>query len=164
MGGLALALTLILAAAAIALQIVLAFVVGPLFLGTALFSAILTLPLLLQSVLHPEIYLSADGLYLRPMLWRVQFVPRAALLRTARHPLMQSRDVADPQGRLLHGKNYRPREGLVVVVDEQAGLLPFYRLLAGMVGARGGYAFAIQNRAQRDYGSLAHTISVWLDG
>jgi len=150
-----LALSLGVAALAILAQIALAFTVGPLFFGTALFTAILMIPLVQATVLHPEITTSAEGLTLRPMLWQPRFIPWSALTGTTAHPLIFN----DPgTGRLLHGKNYVPREGLVVFVDERAGLQAVYRLV-GSLAARGNRpAFAISNTTHTDYNLLCGAI------
>ncbi len=150
-----LAVTLCVAALAVVTQIVLALAVGPLFLGTALFTAILTIPLLLATVLHPEITTTAEGLTLKPMLWQPRSIPWTALTGLTAHPLIFN----DPgTGRLLHGKNYRPREGLVIFVDENAGLQAVYRLV-GNLAARGNRpAFAISNTTHTGYETLRDTI------
>ena len=151
----ALAFGLILAGAAIVLEVALAFVAGPLLCGMAVFTAILLIPLLLRTALHPEIEVTADGLLLRPMLWRPQFVAWHHLTRIIAHPLV----VNDPaMGRTLHGKNYRPREGAVIVVDPRAGLLPVYQLIGGLAGAGNSPAFAISSTTHTDYPVLLDTI------
>lgn len=137
---------------------------GLLFCGTLFFTALLFIPLLAQSVLYPEITVTDDGLLLRPMVWRAQFVPRASIAGIAANPFIRDNPAL---GRLLHGRNYRPREGMVVLVNGSARLLPFYRLIAPLVGGntlRAPYGFALSNRAQANYAALARVISAWLDG
>src|SRR5258708_1286255 len=150
-----LALALIVAILAIILEITLAFVAGPLLCGMAVFTAILLIPLLMRTVLHPEIDVTADGLLLRPMLWSSQFVAWRDLTQIIAHPLV----VNDPaMGRTLHGKNYRPREGGLCRVRPRGGLSPVYRLGGGLAGARTAPAFAIPSTTHTDYPVLLDAI------
>ena len=156
----ALALALILAVVAIILEIAMAFVAGPLLCGMAVFTAILLIPLLMRTVLHPEIDVTADGLLLHPMLWPAQFVAWRDLTQIIAHPLV----VNDPaMGRTLHGKNYRPREGVVILVDPRARLSPVYRLVGGLAGARTSPAFAISSTTHTDYPVLLDAIRAHVD-
>ncbi len=146
---------LIVMVVAIVVELVLGLVAGPLMFGIALFTAILLIPLLMRTVLHPEIELTADGLYLHPMIWNAQFVSWNALATKTDHPLLYNNDAT---GRLLHGKRYRPREGMVIVVDNSAGLLPIYRLVGSLAGAGNRPAFAISSTTHTDYEVLRDTI------
>src|SRR5690242_16942304 len=97
----ALALSLVIAVVALVAEIILVFVVGPLLCGIAGFTAILTIPLLMRTVLHPEIEIVGDGLRLSPMLWPPQTVRWGDLTGIIAHPLVYN----DPaMGRTLHGK------------------------------------------------------------
>lgn len=150
-----LALAEITAGAAIVLEITLAFIERPLLCGMAVFTAILLIPLSMRTVLHPEIDVTADGLILHPMLLRAQFVAWEHLTRIVAHPLV----VNDPaMGRTLHGKNYRPREGVVIIVDPRAGLSPAYRLVGGLAGAGTLPAFAISSTTHTDYPVLLEVV------
>src|SRR5258708_33685814 len=155
-----LALALIVAAVAIILELTLAFVAGPLLCGMAVFTAILLIRLLMRTVLHAEIDVTADGWLLRPMLWSSQCVAWRDLTQIIAHPLV----VNDPaMGRTLHGKNYRPREGVVILVHPRARLSPVYRLVGGLAGARTSPAFAISSTTHTDYPVLLDTIRAHVD-
>jgi hypothetical protein len=147
--------TLVLALVALAAQIILALIVGPLLCGTAVFTAVLIIPLLMRSVLHPEVSITADGLILRPMLWSTQTIPWSAITEIVAHPLVFN---DEGTGRLLHGKNYRPREGVVVIVDPSAKLLPIYRLVGELAGAGNNTAFAVSSTTHTNYDQLIETI------
>ncbi len=146
---------LALAAIAIVVQLALALVFSPLLCGTAFFTAMLAIPLLQRTVLHPEIGVTGDGLYVQPMIWRAQFVPWGALAEIVAHPLVYNDDA---MGRLLHGKRYRPRQGVVVVVKPEAGLWPVYRLIGSLAGAGNRHAFALSSTTHTSYESLVETI------
>ena len=151
----ALVLALILAVVAIILEIAVAFVAGPLLCGMAVFTAILLIPLLLRTVLHPEVDIVADGLVLYPMLWPAQSVPWDALTGITLHPLIFNDEV---MGRTLHGKNYRPREGAVILVSPDARLWFPYRIIGGVAGAGNTPAFAISSTTHTDYAELVAAI------
>jgi hypothetical protein len=158
------ALSLILCTLAIFAQLILAALsgaLGVLFAISAAFTATLLIPLVLQSVLHPEIRLSADGIWLRPMLWREQFVPRRALLRCAPHPLISSSEANAALERLLFGRKHRRREGYAIIVARDA-LPPPYRLLARLADAPDAAAFAISNTTHRNYDQLCQAIAALL--
>lgn len=148
-------IALIIAAVAIVVEIVLGLVVGPLFLMMALFTAILIIPLLMRTVLHPEIKITADGLTLHPTIWKDQFAPWTALEQQVEHPLLFNNEAT---GRLLHGKRYRPREGMVIVVSDSIRLSPVYRLVGSLAGAGNRAAFAISSTTHTDYEVLRDAI------
>jgi hypothetical protein len=150
-----LAVVLILGGWAIIAQIGLGFTVGPLFFGTAFFTAVLMIPLLLQSVLHPTIIVRDDGLTLRPMLWPEQFVRWDQLTGIIAHPLIFNDEAS---GQHLHGQKYQPREGVVILVDPQAGLSSIYRLVGGVAGMGNTPAFAISSTTHTGYTELLAAI------
>ena len=128
---------------------------GALFLGTAFFTAVLSIPLVMGSVLHPALSLSEAGLMLYPMIWRPQFVPWNCLIALRPHPLLYENEGA---GRLMFGRNYQPRRGAAILVDPRAGLIFPYRILGGLMGAGWQPAFAISSAAHRDYDALLAAI------
>src|SRR4051794_24169185 len=69
-----LAIALVIDVLALIVELVLGFLAGPLLFAMAGFTAILLIPLLMRTVLHPEIELTANGLTLHPMIWKAQFV------------------------------------------------------------------------------------------
>jgi hypothetical protein len=146
-----LALGLVAAALAILIQLLLIPLAGPLLCVSTLLTAVLVIPLLLQTALHPEISITSDGLILRPMLWPPQFVAWDSLTQIVAHPLIYN-DAA--MGRVLYGKRYRPREGAVVVLNPAAHVWPVYRLVGQLAGAGNVPAFAISNTTHTGYESL----------
>ncbi len=156
-------LLLIVTGLAIVAQIILALLLGPsglLLYGTAFFAGMLVIPLLLQTVFHPEIEITDSGLILRPMLWKTQQVPRENVLKLVPHPAIRNNEI---WGRLLHGKNYRPREGCVVVIADSARLNPLFRLVGGISGEGNRAAFAISNTTHPNFGALRAQLSRWIE-
>jgi hypothetical protein len=146
-----LALGLMAAALAILIQLLLIPFAGPLLCVSALLTAVLAIPLLLQTALHPEISIASDGLILHPMLWPPQFVAWTALTQIVAHPLVYN----DPaMGRVLYGRHYHPREGAVVVLNPAANVWPVYRLVGQLAGAGNVPAFAISSTTHTGYESL----------
>lgn len=156
-----LALGLIVMGSAVVLQIVLAIVLavsglpGWLFLGTAFFTAVLTIPLLMGTVIHPEVSITREGILVQPMIWRSQLVDWDAIQGTAPHPLIFN---DEGTGQLLYGKRYHPREGLIILVRKKGGLSPLYRLLAGIAGSGHLSAFGISSTTHTDYETLVSQI------
>jgi hypothetical protein len=145
---------------AILAQIWLAVSVAPLFLGTAFFTVMLGLPLYGYTALHPGITRYEDGLYLRPLVWRGHYLPATAILATAAHPFLplEQAGQSQPLKRLLHGRGYQARQGLLVVAE--AGAMPLAnRLLASYCGQAGKAVFAISNSSHRAYPELCQ----WLE-
>lgn len=155
-------LALITAVVALIIQaalILLLWPAGILFCGTLFFTAILTIPLLIAATLHPEIDVTAEGLYLRPMIGSVQFVPCRSLIALAPHPLI-AKGAPGQMPFFLYGRKYRPPEGALIVVARDANLSPVYRLVGGLAGTR--YAFAISTTAHKDYTALHEVIARWV--
>jgi hypothetical protein len=126
--------------------------------GSMVFTAILLLPLLAQTVMYPAITLSANGLTVHPLFWKAQRIAWADIERIEPHPMIVNDEV---MGRRLHGKNYRPRKGMVIVLRRSARVNPLYRIVGQIVGA--GAAFGISNTTHTDYerllGSLMDKVS-----
>lgn len=120
----------------------------PLLVLAAGFLIVLALPLVQVAVMHPQIAVYAEGLWLQPLLGRGAWVPWAAIVRLADHTLIR-------RGTTRRGQ--RAQEGQLVIVE---GALPWpYQLVAGMAGL--GWrtrAFGIAAHAQRDYPALLNAI------
>jgi hypothetical protein len=152
---------LILVALGVLSQLAMVVLLGkPLLLGTAFFTLILAVPLLLQTVLHPEVIETADGLRLRPLLWREQRIGWAQVCELVPHPLIYE-DVVNQ--RKLYGKDYRPRRGVVVVVEPHAPLSPLYRIVGGLSGAGWRPAFALSTTTHTGYDDLLALIEQHLE-
>jgi hypothetical protein len=143
----------------VVVQVIIALSGAALFVGTALFTLLLLLPILAQPALSPEVTVYAEGLAVQPLLWRSQRVAWGQITRLTAHPLIANSLAATDDnasisiGRLLHGKNYRPREGLLIVVDPAARLALPFRLLALITGERGA-AFAVSSATHTNYAAL----------
>jgi hypothetical protein len=149
------ALALILICLSVIAEAILAFLIGPLMLVIALFTAGLAIPLVLQTVLHPDIEVLQDGLRLHPLIWQTQTVNWSDLTTMLDHPLVYN----DPAvGRLLHGKNYQPREGKLILVGPSARLLPWYKIIGIVAGVGALYGFAISNTTHTGYALLLKTL------
>lgn len=136
-------------------QMILGMILAPLFFGTAFFTAVLMIPLLMQSVLYPEITVLEEGLRLKPMLWEAATLPWSAIREIVPHPLIYNDEVV---GQHLHGKKYRPREGVIVIIRRVPGLSPLY-LLVGMIAEQWGmHAFAISSTTHTEYQKLVQEI------
>jgi len=129
---------------------------GILLVGTLVFTVILLAVPLMRTALHPGISIHGDELTLQPMLWRAQTVSASALVRLLPHPLIRNNEIF---GRLLHGRNYRPREGCVIAVDPSTGLHWSYRLVGIISGAGYSPAFAISSTTHAAYPELR----TWID-
>ena len=139
----------------IVFQFALTLVFGPIFLGGACFGAILLIPLLMRTVLHPEIDVYPNGLLLHPMLWPKQYITWDAIKGVVQHPLIYNDEVL---GRTLHGNNYQPHEGAVVLTSSAAKLWFPYRITGGVAGAGLTLAFAISSTTHTNYAMLLKTI------
>lgn len=132
-------------------QVVLAVLIAPLFAATAIFSAILAIPLGLLSVLHPELHVKPGGVTLIPMFGRIDTIAWPDVIGVVDHPFVYN----DPLvGKRLHGKNYRERRGFVVIVRNEAGLGLWYRVVAQVAGVPGRSGFAVSSTTHADYAEL----------
>lgn len=134
---------------------------GVLLVVSALFTLALAAVLLAFANLHPEITAFEDGLLLRPLVGRPAHVEWTALAKTEPHPLLFNNE---GPGRLLHGKNYRPRAGLLVVVRPGAGLPARYRLVDLVTGGPARPTFAISSTTHTDYEELARLLRDRMEG
>lgn len=149
-------LLLILMAATIPVQIGVALVAMPLLLGTALFTVMLMLPILLHSVLHPEVAVTEHGLTLRPLLWGKFYVAWEQIVGVIDHPLIYEDPVFR---RKFAGKAYRPREGMVIVLRHDTPIHPLFQLVGVVAGCGLQPAFAMSSTTHTDYAALIQTIT-----
>ena len=156
---LAVALGLSGAVIACLLQLFFALTLAPLFWGTLVFTILLSIPLLMLSVLHPEVNVTADGLRLSPLLWHAQSVRWEHLSTLTDHPLIYEDPVMN---RRLHGKNRRLREGKVIVLTRNAPVLWQYRVLGLVSGASWTPAFGISTTTHTDYDQLVALLTTRL--
>ncbi len=118
------------------------------------FTLLLSLPLWVGTALNPPVTATEDGLIVRPMFGRVQFVPWDAIRAIRPHPLLATDEGLE---RLLFGRRaVQGREGVLVVVR---GALPVRFRLAAWIGGLGNVAvFGISRATHRDYQRLLRII------
>lgn len=139
---------------AVALQLVLAVWIAPLLLGTAGFTLILLIPLLLHSVLHPEVAVTERGLSVRPLIGKSQAIPWSAIIGLAPHPLLPDAQTDQLLARKLYGKKAGGRTGIVVLLKQKALDWPLFQLVGQMADAGLCPAFCLSNTTNRDYDQL----------
>ncbi|GAB4546050.1 MAG: hypothetical protein OHK0023_05250 [Anaerolineae bacterium] len=125
---------------------------------SGLITLILAIPLLVQTVLHPEITLTDDSLILRPMLWRAERVPLTALVKMTRHPLLPDAAAYSGFDRLMLGKHRQPQQGAAIILADANAVNPLYRIVGSLVNVRGA-AFAISTATHSDYADLKAELS-----
>ncbi|MEL7674931.1 MAG: hypothetical protein AAGU78_14420 [Chloroflexota bacterium] len=119
----------------------------PLLPLAAVFLGALAAPLLLLSMLHPQVTVYERGLWLKPLIWRASWVPWGALAGLHDHTLIQ------------RGKRTRwdrARDGHLITV---AGALPpVYAVVGLMAGLGARRAFGVATHSHRDYPALLSAI------
>lgn len=119
----------------------------PLLPLAAIFLATLAAPLLLLSVLHPQVTVYEQGLWLKPLLWRGSWVTWSALAGLHDHTLIQ---------RGQRTRWDRARDGHLITV---AGALPpMYAIVGLMAGLGVRRAFGVATHSHRDYAALLGAI------
>jgi len=119
----------------------------PLLPLAAIFLATLTVPLLLLSVLHPQVTVYEQGLWLKPLIWRGSWVPWSALTGLHDHTLIQ---------RGQRTRWDRARDGHLITV---AGALPLVYVVVSVMGGLGvRRAFGVATHSHRDYPALLGAI------
>ena len=140
---------------ALLVELYLGVAVGRLFFGTALFTALLAIPLFLLSVLHPEVRITTDGLRLRPLIGRMESVSWSSVKSLTDHPLIYEDPVIH---RRLYGKHRPLREGKAVILNANTSISWRYRLLGTVSGEGWTPAFGISSTTHTDYDQLLATL------
>lgn len=119
----------------------------PLLPLAAAFLGTLAAPLLLLSVLHPQITVFEQGLWLKPLLWRGSWLPWGALTGLHDHTLIQ---------RDRRTRWERERNGYLITAT---GALPLVYAVVGLMAGLGARrAFGIAAHSHRDYPALLSAI------
>jgi hypothetical protein len=117
---------------------------------------ILFLPaLVFLSVTTPPVTVSAEGLLLRPYVWRQRLIDWQDVTLAKPYPLLPASESEVMRRALVGRKKYAPAEGLMVLVP---GLPWPYRIAGYFAGERGTPIVAFTNRAHQDYATLAQAI------
>lgn len=119
----------------------------PLLPVMALFLAVLIVPLLLLTVLHPAITVYERGLWLQPLVWRGVWLPWEAITRLEDHTLIRRGKEKD-----RHVEHF----GKLIVVDD--GLPRVYVVVGIMAGLGTARAFGISTLGHADYKALLNAI------
>ncbi len=147
---------LVLLALSVPLQVLLALLLGAvLFVMTALFSALLCLPLILGTSATPPVDLHADGLTLRPWLWPARRFTWAEVAEIRDYPLLPSQDGETLRRYMVGRKHYQPAEGIMLIVP---GLPLNYRVVGFFAGADRRPTVALTNRSHADYVKLRQAV------
>ena len=118
------------------------------------FTLLLSLPLWVGTALNPPVTATEDGLIVRPMFGRAQFVPWDTIRAIRPHPLLATDEGLE---RLLFGRRaVQGREGVLVVV--KGALSPRFRLAAWIGGLGNVAVFGISRVTHRDYQRLLRII------
>jgi hypothetical protein len=137
-------------------QIFLAAALGaPLFLLTAPISLLLLLPLAMYTSATPEITLTDQGLQIRPVLWRLQQVRWDQVSEVKDYTLLPDQDAEVTRRYAVGRKNYKPAEGLMLVIPS----LPLqYRATGFFAGEGFKPVIAVTNRSHTNYRYLAEQV------
>lgn len=119
----------------------------PLMPLAAIFLALLAVPLLLLSVLHPHVTVYERGLWIKPLLWRGSWVPWEAITGLHEHTLIQ---------REKRTRWDRAREGRIITVDQ--ALPPVYAVVGVMAGLGWARGFGIASHSHQDYAGLLSAV------
>ncbi len=120
----------------------------PLLALTVVFLLALTMPIFLQTSLHPALEVREDGLYVQPLIWRNEFIAWESISHLTAHPMLKP---APPSQIPLINKT--PQEGLLIVCHKGAAAW-HYRLLGIITGQGVTPVFAFSNHTHADYKQL----------
>ncbi|MBC7871868.1 MAG: hypothetical protein H7Y09_13575 [Chitinophagaceae bacterium] len=128
---------------------------GGLFILSAFFTLILALPVLMLTAIAPAVTVSDEGITLKPTIWKTRFVSWSDVQAVKPFPLLPSPDSEINRKAGVGRKNYRPAEGIMLVIPS----LPLqYRIGGFFAGERAAPIIALTNRAHTDYDKLVKTI------
>jgi len=119
----------------------------PLMPLAAFFLAMLAVPLLQLTVLHPHITVYEYGLWIKPLLWPGRWIGWEAVSRIENHTLIQ------------HGKRTRweqEHDGRLIVVNQ--GLPRLFEIVGIMAGLGRVRAFGISTHSHTNYPALLNSI------
>lgn len=139
------------------LQIFLAFSIRPplLFILTAIFTLLLVPFVLLVTASSPAVQVAANGLTIHPLIWKTQFVPWSSVTAVKNYPLLPQSNAEFTRKAATGRKNYRPAEGIMLVIPE---LPPQYRIAGVLCGEGLTGIIAVTNRTHTNYDRLVQQI------
>lgn len=124
---------------------------APLLFGTAIFTALLALPVLQNTARSPQVTLENDELTVKTTLWGTQKVPVAAIRAIKDDPSLPPAGAEIYRKKAVGKARYRAVEGKILVAN---GLpLPF-RLVGFFAGEGLNAVIALNTRSAPDYDRL----------
>ncbi len=150
-------ITVVLLVVAAPLQVLLTLLGAPggLFILSAFFTLVLALPVLMLTAIAPAVTVSDEGITLKPTIWKARFINWSDVQAIKPFPLLPSPESETNRKTGVGRKNYRPAEGIMLVIPS----LPVqYRIAGFFAGERAAPIIALTNRAHTDYDKLAKTI------
>ncbi|MFZ4827651.1 MAG: hypothetical protein ACOYLB_09850 [Phototrophicaceae bacterium] len=135
------------------LQVMLGLLIayGGLLFITALTTLLLAPTVLLLTLATPPVQITPEGITLLPRVWQPQTIAWEQVSAFQVYPLLPQADQEVNRRHLVGRKNYRPAEGVMLIVPS----LPLpYRILGFFVGSGDKGAVAFTNRTHTDYDGL----------
>lgn len=151
-GALALLVVMLLAAL---VQFALGLLGLPLVFIMGLFTLLLAAPVVMLTTITPAVTVTPQGLLLKPVLWPGQSVAWDQIRAVKPNPLLPPAGAEIGRRTLAGRANYRPAEGLLLVIPS----LPVYYRIAGLFAGEGFIGvIGLTNRAHSDYARLARVV------
>lgn len=152
----ALSLVAIMLLAALA-QIVLALTVRPalLFIMTAIITILLIPFVLMLTTSTPGVTVSKEGLAIEPLIWKTQFIPWREVKAVKYYPLLPHTGAEVSRKAMVGRKNYRPAEGIMLVIPS---LPAQYRITGFLAGEGLTSVIGVTTRTHNDYDRLTEKI------
>jgi len=141
--------------AAIGLLLLALFIPAPLFGLMAAMLLLLIAPLFLLMSATPPLTVSAQGLYIQPLIWQARHIAWDEIAAIQRYPLLPTANQEVVRRALAGRKNYQAAEGLMLIVP---GLPLPYRIAGFFAGARGQAIIAVTNRTQQNYAQFVQQV------
>jgi hypothetical protein len=138
------------------LQVLLALLTsGWLFILSAFFTLLLSLPVLMISAYAPAVSVNDEGITLHPVIWAERFVPWKDIRAVNVYPLLPTSDTEIARKFVIGKKNYATADGIMLVIP---GLPPQYRIVGFFAGEHAAPTIALTNRAHINYETLIKTV------
>lgn len=152
----ALVLVVIMLAAALA-QIVLALTIRPalLFILTSIITILMIPFVLMLTASTPGVTVTKDGLTIEPLIWKAHFVPWQDVKAVKYYPLLPQAGAEVPRKAMVGRKNYRPAEGIMLVIPS---LPPQYRITGLLAGEGFTSVIGVTTRTHSNYDQLTEKI------
>ncbi len=152
----ALALVAVMLVAALA-QIVLALTVRPalLFILTAIITILLIPFVLMLTASTPGVTVTKEGLKIEPLIWKTHFVTWQDVKAVKYYPLLPHVGAEVTRKAMTGRKNYRPAEGIMLVIPS---LPPQYRITGLLAGEGLTSVIGVTTRTHSNYDQLTEKI------